>query len=73
MSASTNRPWPTISPARRFGPLAIVVALVLGAGTLATVKGRSGPAAAGGGRTKAPTQDQARTYARNPRLPVLYA
>ncbi|MGI8755302.1 MAG: hypothetical protein ACR2MB_05475 [Acidimicrobiales bacterium] len=73
MTAPQNRPWPALSPIRRFGPIALVVALVAGAGVVATVKGRSGAdGGTPGGAPKAPTQDVARTYAKNPRLPVLY-
>ena len=42
MSVDATRPWPKLSPLQRFGPLLAVVVLVVGAGTVATVKGRSG-------------------------------
>ena len=41
MSVDATRPWPKLSPVQRFGPLLAVVVLVVGAGTVATVKGRS--------------------------------
>jgi hypothetical protein len=70
VSEAAARPWPTLSPLQRFGPVLVVVALLAGAGTVATVRGR-GTEASGG--TKQPTQARARTYADDPRLPVQYA
>lgn len=44
------RPWPKLSPAQRFGPLLAVVALLVGAGVVATVKGGDTVAGSGPGR-----------------------
>jgi hypothetical protein len=40
MTVDSARPWPKLSPVQRFGPLLAVVALLVGAGTIATVKGK---------------------------------
>jgi hypothetical protein len=69
MTVPEARPWPALSPARRFGPLVLVVALVVGAGVVATAKGR-GTATQ---QRKAPPESVAKSYARNPKLPVLYS
>ncbi len=74
-----ERPWPALSPVKRFGPVLLVVALLAGLGVVATVKGRGARSAGVAAPTRkgAPaagaTQDVARTYAKNPRLPVLYS
>ena len=68
MTAPQPRPWPALSPLRRFGPAVLVVVLLLGVGVVATAKGRGTSV---GGRT-APSVDVARTYVHNPELPVTY-
>jgi hypothetical protein len=69
MTSQPARPWPALSPVQRFGPLVLVVALVVGAGVVATAKGRGAPTAA----EKAPTQAKARQFVDDPDLPVLYS
>jgi hypothetical protein len=69
MTVQQSRPWPELSPVARFGPLALVAALLVGAGVVATVKGHGTDTS---GR-KAPTVSVARTYAKLPQLPVTYA
>ncbi|HWJ62817.1 MAG TPA: hypothetical protein VNS19_12690, partial [Acidimicrobiales bacterium] len=69
MTSSPARPWPALSPVRRFGPLVLVVALVVGAGVVATAKGKGTETP---GR-KAPTESVAKSYVDNPVLPVLYS
>lgn len=32
------RPWPKVSPLNRWGPIVLVLAVLVGAGTVATVK-----------------------------------
>ena len=68
MTSPEARPWPAISPARRFGPLALVLVLLVGAGVVATAKGSS----TSSGEPKAPTEAKAKQYADDPALPVLY-
>ena len=69
MTDPQTRPWPKLSLLQRYGPLILVVALVAGAGVVATAKGKGtstdGPAA--------PTESAAKGYAQDPRLPVTYA
>ena len=69
MTAQQPRPWPALSPVRRFGPAVLVVALVLGAGLVATAKG-NGTTVDG---AKTPTVSAARKLVHNPDLPVLYS
>lgn len=69
MNDQPTRPWPKVPPARRWGPVIVVVALIVGSAITATVKantfGSTSPAA--------PSQRRARSYADDPRLPVTYA
>ncbi len=37
-----ERPWPRVGRLRRYGPVALVLVLLVGAGVIATVEGRSG-------------------------------
>lgn len=59
----SGRPWPQLTPAQRFGPLVLVVVLLLGAGMVATVKGGptgkadSGPGGTTGGTGTKPGED----------------
>lgn len=69
MTSPQARPWPVLSPLRRFGPLALVVVLVVGAGVVATAKGKGTSTAA----KRAPTESVAKSYVDNPDLPVLYS
>ena len=69
MTSPEGRPWPALSPVRRFGPLALVVVLVVGAGVVATAKGQ-GTAA---NDPTPPVASEARSYVDNPKLPVLYS
>ena len=71
MTEPTARPWPAISPLRRFGPIVLAVALVAGLGVVATVKGRSATTASIASQPE--KVDAARTYAKSPLLPVTYA
>ncbi len=77
------RPWPKLSPAQRFGPLLAVVALLVGAGVVATVKG--GDATTGSGPGTGPgvstpgtggdggDGDGGDPWSSNPALPITYA
>ena len=69
MTSPEARPWPALSPFRRFGPLVLVVAVVVGAGVVATAKGKETATQ----QPKAPTESVAKTYVDNPKLPVLYS
>ena len=76
MTVDSARPWPKLSPLQRFGPLAAVAALLIGAGTLATVHGKDGRTVAvkpsgGDGATADPSDGK--DYAANPVLPITYA
>lgn len=64
---------PRISPSRQWGPLALVVALLLGAGAIATVKGRGPSATTTTEAGSSENQDVAKTWADNPVLPITYA
>ncbi|MFN8018772.1 MAG: hypothetical protein U0P45_11690 [Acidimicrobiales bacterium] len=69
MTVEPTRPWPALSPLRRFGPAVLVVALVVGAAVVATAKGSGTSTVADRG----PTPSAARRYAKAPELPVTYA
>jgi len=81
--APTGRPWPTLSPVRRYGPILVVLLVLAGVGGIATAKAKgTGPAAdgpagapgAGAGTTPSGKPAVAGSgYAANPRLPVFYA
>jgi hypothetical protein len=49
-----SRPWPRVSPVRRYGPAALILAAVVGAGAVATV--RAGGAAAPAARAASPAR-----------------
>lgn len=71
--SGSARPWPELSPIRRFGPLLLVMALVVGAGAIATAKGRgSGSTGAPGGSENEIAKDDAKAYAQLPQLAVTY-
>ena len=67
---SAPRPWPSVSPLARFGPVALVLAVLVGAGVVATVKGDDADVAVG---TESPSQEDAEGFGADPRLPVTYA
>ena len=69
MTTPQARPWPALSPLRRFGPLVLVVALVVGAGVVATAKGNGTDTQ----ERQAPSESVATSYADDPKLPVLYS
>ena len=74
-SVDSARPWPKLSPVQRFGPLLAVVALLVGAGTVATVKGK-GSEARGGTAPPASTDGfvvKGDRYEDAPNLPITYA
>jgi len=68
-SPEASRPWPALSPARRYGPLLLVVALLLGASVVATTEGRGTPTKVDAG----PTTAKAKQFVDDPDLPVLYS
>lgn len=73
MTIDTSRPWPKLSPVQRFGPAVLVVALLVGAGAVATVKGQGTSereSVAGGG---VPQGGDGIPYVDNPLLAVTYA
>ena len=65
-----TRPWPAMSPVRQYGPVVLVLALLVGAGVVATVKGRDGTATA---ERTGPSTEEVSTYADDPRLPVYHS
>lgn len=64
---------PRISPLRQWGPLALVVVLLFGAGAVASVKGRGRTTDATTGGAASQPQDVAKTWAQNKALPITYA
>lgn len=78
-----NRPWPALSPLQRFGPIAVVIALLVGAGAVATVKASSGTHQVGAGPGASVPGDSGpeggsddglvTKYTSNPVLPVTLA
>lgn len=83
--ADAGRPWPKLSPVQRFGPLFAVVALLMGAGVVATVKGGDAqtvnagdspgvtPGAGGGDGGDGGDGGQTDPWSSNPDLPITYA
>ena len=69
MSDDLHRPWPAVSPLRRWGPVIVILALIAGVGVVATVKADGTTTTS----ANAPSRRQQRTFADDPRLPVLYA
>ena len=70
MTPDDQRPWPTISPLKRWGPLALVLAVLIGGTVVATAKGSD----SGDGTTaSAPSKKTSKGYADSPLLPVTYA
>jgi len=70
MSESTERPWPTISPLKRWGPLVLVLAVLIGGTVVATAKGSD---SGSGSTASAPSKKTSKGYADSPLLPVTYA
>lgn len=66
-----HRPSPLgrINPVKHWGPLVLVVALLIAVCAVASVKGGTTTTKT----TAAPTQNKAKTWAKNPQLPVTYA
>ena len=75
MTVESSRPWPRLSPLQRFGPAVLVVALLVGAGAVATAKGKGATdreAVAGGGLPVDGDPDTT-PYVDNPHLPLTHA
>lgn len=60
------RPWPSMNPLRRWGPAALVVALLVALAVVATTRSPAGT-------TAAQTPTTTRSLADNPKLPTTYA
>ena len=65
-----TRPWPAMSPVRRYGPIALVLALLVGVGVVATVNGQDGTVTT---ERNGPSVEEVSTYADDPRLPVYHS
>ncbi len=68
MTVRDDRPWPALSPLKRFAPPLLAVALLAGIAVTGTAKGRSEPTE----ELRGPSLAETKGYAELPELPVTY-